>query len=248
MKIITWNCNGAFRKKLASIDELDADILIIQECEDPARSTQDYRDWAGNYLWRGNNKNKGLGIFSRKNHKITILDWQGEYRIKLSESGRQLKWSSDQLECFLPCKIDDEYTILGVWTKQAKSPNFQYIGQFWLYLQIHKEKLTNGNTFICGDFNSNVIWDECDRVWNHSDVVDELSEKGIHSVYHSKKNEEQGKESEPTFYLHRNSSKPYHIDYIFASKDIMGCCNLLEVERSTWTPLSDHFPLVVTVE
>jgi exonuclease III len=38
MKIITWNCNGAFRKKFESLVSIDADILVIQECEDPAES------------------------------------------------------------------------------------------------------------------------------------------------------------------------------------------------------------------
>jgi exonuclease III len=52
MKIITWNCNGAFRRKLAYLAQFNADILIIQECEDPAQSKDvAYRDWAKNYIW-----------------------------------------------------------------------------------------------------------------------------------------------------------------------------------------------------
>ena len=38
MNIITWNCNGALRKKIEQVDSLGADILVVQECEDPAQS------------------------------------------------------------------------------------------------------------------------------------------------------------------------------------------------------------------
>ena len=75
MRIITWNCNGAFRRKYEAISALDADILVIQECEDPAYSTKDYADWAGNYVWKGKNNNKGIGIFSRNGDKIVELGW-----------------------------------------------------------------------------------------------------------------------------------------------------------------------------
>ena len=37
MKLITWNCQGAFRKKAEIILTLNPDILVIQECESPER-------------------------------------------------------------------------------------------------------------------------------------------------------------------------------------------------------------------
>ena len=65
MKLITWNCQGAFRKKAEIILTLNPDILVIQECESPERlifknSTMKPND----FLWFGDNQNKGLGIFS----------------------------------------------------------------------------------------------------------------------------------------------------------------------------------------
>ena len=66
MKLVTWNCNGALRNKLSAATELDADILVIQECEDPDRSSsEEYKAWAVNYLWRGENKNRGIGVFAK---------------------------------------------------------------------------------------------------------------------------------------------------------------------------------------
>lgn len=51
MKIITWNCNGALRKKFESLLDFDADLIIVQECENPAESKdKKYLDWAENYL------------------------------------------------------------------------------------------------------------------------------------------------------------------------------------------------------
>ncbi len=49
MKIVTWNCQGALRSKIDKIDTLGADILVIQECENPKYSTTEYKKWAGKY-------------------------------------------------------------------------------------------------------------------------------------------------------------------------------------------------------
>ena len=81
MKIVTWNCNGAFRKKFDNISDFDADIYIIQECENPAEiGHSEYLNWAGNYLWMGDTKNKGLGIFTKTDIKIEKLDWTNNFQ------------------------------------------------------------------------------------------------------------------------------------------------------------------------
>ena len=66
MRIVSWNCNGKFREN-SKIKELDADIYVIQECENPqCYAGTAYSGFAKNYIWNGENKNKGLGIFFKR--------------------------------------------------------------------------------------------------------------------------------------------------------------------------------------
>jgi exonuclease III len=225
MKIVSWNCAGALRNKVEHIDTLMADILVIQECENPATSTENFKSWSGNYLWIGESRNKGLGIFARNGNTINKLSWNGSYTInEFKNQNPSLSWNSEELHSFLPCIINEEVTLLGIWTKQAHAPNFRYIGQLWKYIQIHRPKLQSGKTILCGDLNSNTIWDELDRWWNHSDVVREFEDINIYSLYHKKSKERQGEETEKTFFMYRDLKRGYHIDYFFVSEDIIGKC------------------------
>jgi len=235
LTVITWNCNGAFRNKYRELLEYHPDILVIQECENPERSkNKEYVEWAKNYVWVGNNNNKGLGVFSCKGKKVTSLGWSSVYK------DHEVKW-------FLPCVVGESFEVLAVWAHQNNSPNFEYIGQFWKYLELHKEKM--GSMLIAGDFNSNSKWDQWDRWWNHSDVVAILQKIGLESIYHSYRGEMQGKETEPTFFLQRNLEKSFHIDYFFGPKDIVNGNAHFEIgNKEKWLKHSDHLPLILELK
>jgi len=65
MRIITWNCNMAFRKKADIILAHKPDILVVPECEHPDKLKFNADTPKPNdVLWFGSNQNKGLGIFS----------------------------------------------------------------------------------------------------------------------------------------------------------------------------------------
>jgi exonuclease III len=234
VKFVNWNCNGAFRNKYLEIASLDADIYIIQECENPALSNhKDFLLWAKNYLWLGDNKNKGIGVFAKEHIILEPLDWNSKYE-------------EHEVKLFLPVLINKKFQLLSVWTHKNNSPNFGYIGQFWKYLKTNKEKFED--IIIVGDLNSNSIWDQWDRWWNHSDVINELKECEIESVYHFVNNEEQGKEKTPTFFLYRNIEKGYHIDYFLIKSKWLQKIEKYEVkERDYWLKYSDHLPQLLDI-
>ena len=235
MKIITWNCNGALRKKFENLSDFNADINVIQECENPAETKhKEYNEWAENYLWIGDTKNKGIGIFAKKNINLKRLNWSDNYK-------------DHKVKHFLPCSVNGDFDLLAVWNHSNKSPTFGYIGQLWKYLQVNKTNLNK--SLIIGDFNSNKIWDKWDRWWNHSDVVTELYEIGIESLYHKYWKEEQGTETQPTFFLHRKLEKPYHIDYVFGSNEFINGLKKMEFGKvSDWLKVSDHLPIICEFE
>ena len=239
MKIITWNCNGAFRKKYHTLDKYHADILIIQECENPNLSTKVYSEWSKDYFWIGKNKNKGLGVFAKNSMTIKLLDWSDKNHL----------WQNEILESFLPILINNKYILLAVWTKKANSETFGYIGQLWKYLKLHQDKLENKSVIIAGDFNSNTIWDRWDRWWNHSDVVKELEKINIVSLYHYFFKEKHGEETSSTFFMYKKIERNYHIDYIFISLDLLkkNKTSICIEKPKDWLEFSDHVPIISEV-
>lgn len=142
MKIVTWNCNGALRKKTEELETLAADVYVVQECEDPASSTSTFRSWAGDYLWTGTSRHKGLGVFAKNGHVVRATHWHGSFvQAGVENSSPASMWTTSDLKLFLPFTVNGEYQVLGVWTKADNSEVFSYIGQLWKYLQIHKRQL-----------------------------------------------------------------------------------------------------------
>lgn len=234
MKIVSWNCNGAFRRKYDYLSRFEADIYVIQECENPSeRGDKLYENWASSFLWIGANKHKGLGIFARGDIKLELLNWPDQFRDK-------------QVRYFLPCRVNDAFTLVGVWAHFNQSTYFGYIGQFWKYLQLNRDNLASA--IIAGDFNSNAKWHSSEIWWNHSDVVSELEDLGIRSLYHQHFNEMHGAESIPTFFLQKNIEKPYHIDFVFAAESTISTQRFsMEIGGAEdWLTLSDHLPVVLS--
>lgn len=231
MRILTWNCNCAFRRKFHLLERLDADVMIIQECEDPSESTPAYRAWAANHLWTGTNKTKGLGIFAKGNQKL-----------------EQLGWSDNGASMFLPCRINDDLEIVSIWAQTGKSATDSYVAQLWRYLQLNHINFGE-KTILAGDLNSNSQFDKPRQQFNHSTFVEELKKHGIVSLYHHFNDELHGRESRPTFYMQRNPLKPFHLDFAFAHTNLISnkSNHLWIGEPDEWLQHSDHLPIAFDI-
>lgn len=229
LRIVTWNCNGALRKKWSALEAFGADVYVIQECENPTTIKDGaYREWASNHLWVGRNKNKGLGVFARNGASLEAVTLDLEPH-----------------ELFLPCRVMGA-PLLASWTLKADSTIPSYIGQLWGVLQHLKGFLDHPHALLAGDLNSNAQWDSRHPTCNHSNVVATLAEMGLRSLYHQLLGIGHGNEPDPTFYLHRKTTKPYHIDYVFAGPG-WGLEHIEIGATADWLGMSDHMPLVTRI-
>lgn len=237
MKLITWNCQGAFRKKAEMILVECPDILVVQECEDPKKLifNKTVRE-PNDFLWFGDNKHKGLGVFSYSDYKFKLLD---------------LEYNSD-IKFIAPISVtggEVDFTLFAIWANNRHDPNGQYIEQVWKAVNHYEHLLNDRPVILIGDFNSNKIWDKKHRIGKHSTVVENLEVKYIYSVYHRILKQEQGKENHPTFFLQRNKEKPYHIDYCFTSRDLYEKIKNISVGTyEKWISHSDHTPLIINFD
>jgi exonuclease III len=250
MRIVSWNCNGGFRKKFEKIEKLNADIIVIQECENPEVSQKLFDNFRFNkFIWDGNSKNKGISIFFKEDLLINKLEWNNSYQINIPDiRSDKLKWNTSELNQFLTISINEKLNLIGVWTKGGENKDLKYIGQFWKFILANKENILEKPTIIIGDFNSNAKWDKIDRWWNHSEVIKILDSWNYKSLYHEKNNEEQGNELTPTFFLQRKFDKSYHIDYTFLPNQICKDAKIEIGKFEDWISLSDHMPLIIDLK
>ena len=185
-------------------------------------------------FWFGKNPNKGLGIFSYTDFKIELLTIHNpEFKFVLP-----LSVSNDKIEL----------TVFAIWAQKPQNHDC-YTEQVWNAVHFYSNLLGKENVIIAGDFNSSSIWDKPNRVYNHSNLVSFLKNKNIYSTYHTFNNQEQGKETVPTLFMHRKIERSYHIDFCFASNNLIDKMRSVEIgDYEGWTKLSDHKPLTVKFE
>ena len=224
----------AFRKKYRDIINEAPDLLIVIECEqksklEQALSETDYKE----IIWFGDNIHKGIAVISFIDFKIELFpNYSPEYRY------------------VIPLRLTGivDFDLYVIWAMPHLTNRKRgYVGQIWAAINYYSDRLSNqDNSILIGDFNSNSFWDKERKKGNHSDVVDFLAGRGIVSLYHLLNDEIHGGEKQPTQYMYRDQTKPYHLDYCFLSKNLIQKMTELSVgEFDQWIKQSDHMPLII---
>ena len=242
MRIVAWNCNGGFHRKIDALMALRPDVAVISECAEPellaARGPMPEMPCPP--AWIGRNRNKGLGIFALGDSIIQTLP-----RVHAG-----LHW-------ILPVEVHGpaRFNLLGVWAQNASAGIRKKAnpGPLRESLAFYRGFLGAAPAVAAGDFNNHILWDKPDWRMNHADAVVAMEELGMVSGYHAHRGIAQGAEREPTHYWRdRTKEGPtYHIDYIFLPATWLPAMTGFEVgsfEDWCGNGLSDHVPLVAEVD
>ena len=261
MKIVSWNCTMALYNKCDDIQEFDADIYVIPECGNPAKSTSSkYKKFAKNYIWIGEDKNKGLGIFAKKGVELKLIEDNNElaedYRCvknekefsigKLAEKGKKIedipKEEYIQYRHFIPVEVNGKFNLLAVWAMP------KHVEMIHDYYEANKD-LFDENLVMCGDLNSSVLFDERGehKGKNFGMLIRKLKKHNLVPVYHSLNNKEKhGHESEATYFYKKKLNSRFHIDHVFSAPYITKKLEI--IDNVKWIKLSDHLPLVFEID
>lgn len=239
IKIATWNMNQ--RTSLESwdyiIDEMDADIVLLQECKIPEGI-----DKRCNIIHAG--ETKETPWYDQKDWCSAVVT--KDYPISEIKDERFINSHNGAVVAGEVETPDFEVSAISIYGIHDKlgycSTTMHRIVSDITPLIHHSGK--QGKFIIGGDYNVSRQWDDCHSDQSHGLVFDRLKDLGLvnctEEYYrgHKKTNRRD------------NAMKPYQLDYIHVSASLVTrrcfSCDVLETNKVK--RLSDHNPVFVKIK
>jgi exodeoxyribonuclease-3 len=234
LRIVGWNANRAFQRKLPQLLALKPDVAVISECERDVVVPD-----GASFAWVGDNPRMGLGALGL-----------GDYSVELNPLfDRRLQWVAP-----IDVRGPATFTLIAVWAYGPRATEFHpsepHTSQVQQAMRVYAPLFEAVPAVFAGDFNNNVNWDR-GKPADWAATVQRLGEAGLVSAYHESRRIPHGREPEPTLYWRdrRRDGPTFHIDFCFVPL----AWSIASVEVGAFdewvaTGLSDHVPLVVDVE
>ena len=229
MKIVTWNCRGAYRTKSDKIASYKPDIAVIQECERPDKLVfKDGVDPPSTKKWFGN-------LVNTRYPGISIMSYTGlEFSVYESYD--------PSIKYCIPLKVSGHINLNII----AVMGNIDDVCQA---VNVYRKFIASGDTLIIGDFNS--YQNRLKSNKKHTEVVNALREMNMVSAYHEMNKMAHGDETDHTYYMHYHEEKPSHIDYCFMPMSLVRKGPKIKIgDYDAWvrSKLSDHCPIFMELE
>lgn len=231
---MTWNCQGAFRKKYPLVANIAPDLAVIQECECPERIPWKQGQPPSSFLWFGESPTKGLGVFSWTN---LSLQAQEDY-------DRSIRYC-------IPIRVTApyEFLLIAVWAMDHKMDSHSYSAQVYGALGAYRELILAKDTVVMGDYNSSKRTTPKSRLGNHATLALDLKDLWLISAYHQFYFEQQGQERRWTYFRGRKLDRRSHIDYVYIpSRWLRRLANVQVGDPKGWLEYSDHCPVIVEIQ
>jgi endonuclease/exonuclease/phosphatase family metal-dependent hydrolase len=234
MRIITWNCQGAFRKKFKRIAAFKPDLAVIQECEHPERLRWKDGPAPACAAWFGEKPSKGVGVFSWTNLSFGALEGY--------DAG---------IRYCIPLQIEAPYRFraVAVWAMDHPMGSLSYSAQIYQAVAAYRGFIQAEDTLFLGDFNSSKRTTPRGRIGNHASLTIALEDLWLTSAYHHFFHEKQGQERHGTYFRGRKTDKPGHIDYIYLpTRWLRRLARVQLGDPAVWLADSDHCPVIVDID
>jgi hypothetical protein len=231
MKLVAWNCQGAYRRKARPVANFRPDIAVISECESPERLRFERGVHApASVAWFGDSPaKKGIGIFSYTGLRFELYE---RY--------------DPSIQYCIPLRVlgGPPLHLLAVWAMPHRDRRHSYVGQLHLALEAYGPFIRACDSVLMGDFNSSTVFDRKHRANTHSALVERLAADAFVSLYHHRSGDAHGRERRPTWYLYRREEFVYHLDYCFVPQAWLPRLAAFRLgSRAHYSRYSDHCPL-----
>lgn len=224
MKMVCYNIAKCSQDKINHVLCMGADLYILPECAD----TNNISLPTGyGMLWTGDDDlpQKGLGVI-----------WKEPLAVQTVKEYRKIKHH-------LPLIVDDggcQRFILACWPtvwKEAKT----YPQLLLEILREYSSYLDKLPSLAIGDFNCYIGQRGVrKKTGTFEDCIRNFESHGMKSAYHTRSNEEFGKEHEATFFWRYDEHSPYFLDYTFSNAAIQS------YEVGQWEKaISDYRPQIM---
>ena len=225
VRIATWNCADGLERKLPLFRRIDADLIVVSEVRAAAFAAL-APGFAGAF-YTPSSSARGIASFCR--HPGLL-----QHAFAAPEGA----------ECYQRLTFGG-IDILAAWVK----PQGSYISSATKAISGFLQSPQSPYRIVLGDLNLNPRFDRDRQAGPTKALIASLEAGDMRSLYHQHSSEEHGAESHATHHFLRDATRPFHIDYIFASHPLR-LTGFAIGQPQDWIGkrLGDHMPLTAELQ